>query len=91
MDRIVFQPHTFRLDEEYVDLFHVYDNLSQTPYQTDRGIQCGDPDQYLMQAWHVITPRTLMRHSDWWNRNRTQFISFYDNLDIAQNEAQRRI
>lgn len=44
-----------------------------------------------MHAWHVITPRMLMRHSDWKNRGRTQFISFYHSFNAAQQEAQRRM
>lgn len=31
-----------------------------------------------------------MKHLDWRNRTRTQFISFYNNLEDAQREQQRR-
>jgi hypothetical protein len=86
----IFQPHQFGPGEDYVDLWHVYDNLSQTPYQTGIGIQCGDPREFYVKAWHIITPKAMRRHLDWRNRNQTQFISFYDNENQATREAQRR-
>lgn len=90
MDRSTFHPHVFGPDEEFVDLYHVYDNLSKTPYLSGRGIWCGDSDQYVMHPYHVITPNALIRHSDWNNRILTQFISFFDNAGDAHEEAQRR-
>jgi hypothetical protein len=86
----VFRPHRFRADEHHIDLYHVCDNLSRTPYQHGIGIQCEDPDEYFMNAWHVITPSAMMKHLDWRNRTPTQFISFYDKLEDAEREAQRR-
>lgn len=85
-----FQPHIFRPGEDVVDLYHVYDNLSQTPYVRDRGIWCCDRDQYFVNAWHVITPGALLRHADWRNRQSTQFISFFANRTVAEHEAHRR-
>lgn len=90
LDEQAFLPHVFGPDEHFVDLFHVYDNLSQTPYQRGIGIECSDPDRYIMNSWHVITPEALRNHSDWKYRGRTQFISFYGKLESAQKEAQRR-
>lgn len=86
----IFQPHQFRADEQHVDLYHVYDNLSRTPYQHGIGIECEDPDNYIMNAWHVITPSAMIKHLDWGNRTRTQFISFYNSLEDAEREQQRR-
>ena len=86
----IFQPHRFRADEPHVDLYHVYDNLSRTPYQHGIGIECEDPDNYIMNAWHVITPSAMIKHLDWRNRTPTQFISFYNRLEDAQREQQRR-
>ena len=86
----IFQPHQFRADEHHIDLYHVYDNLSRTPYQPGIGIECDDPDEYFMNAWHVITPTAMINHLNWRNRTRTQFISLYNNLADAIREQQRR-
>ncbi|KAH7012031.1 uncharacterized protein B0I36DRAFT_53917 [Microdochium trichocladiopsis] len=88
--RAIFQPHQFTADEQYIDLYHVYDNLSRTPYQDGLGIVCGDRDVYTMNAWHVITPSAMRKHLEWSNRTLTQFISFYKNQRDAEDEQQRR-
>ncbi|KAK1091139.1 hypothetical protein LTR48_006897, partial [Friedmanniomyces endolithicus] len=87
--RQLFKPHEFA-EQDYVDLYHVYDNLSRTPFQPGIGIECEDPDEYLMSPWHVITPVAMRQHLDWWNRHRTQFVSFYDNEAAALLDVQRR-
>ncbi|KAK3721452.1 hypothetical protein LTR37_003007 [Vermiconidia calcicola] len=89
--RDVFSPHTFAAHENYIDLYHVYDDLSRTPYIHGIGIECEDPDEYFMHASFVITPEAMRKHLHWKNRQRTQFISFYDDLAVAQTEMQRRI
>jgi hypothetical protein len=53
-----FRPHQF-VNEGYIDLYHVYDNLSRTQYEHGFGINCEDPDDYVMNAWHVITPSAM--------------------------------
>ena len=50
----IFRPHPFAAGETHIDLYHVYDNLSRTPYVLDVGIKCEDPNNYIMNAWHVI-------------------------------------
>ncbi|KAK5744993.1 hypothetical protein LTR17_001744 [Elasticomyces elasticus] len=85
-----FQPHQFPPNQMFIDLYHVYDNLSQTPYVLGQGIQCGDREVYYMNAWHVITPRRLLEHQKWANRNPTQFISFVDRANVARAERNRR-
>lgn len=87
--RQIFQPHQF-VNEDYIDLYHVYDNLSRTPFHHGIGIECEDPNEYIMNPWHVITPIAMKRHLDWKNRIRTQFVSFYDNRAAALQEQQRR-
>ena len=87
----VFKPHTFQPGETHVDLYHVYDNLSQTPYAPGIGIECGDPDNYMTNACHVITPSTMSRHLKWKNRHPTQFVSLYADQTAAQTEAERRM
>jgi len=52
--RRLFKPHEFA-NQDYVDLYHVYDNLSRIPFQPGVGIQCEDPDEYFVNPWHVIT------------------------------------
>ncbi|KAF2453107.1 hypothetical protein BDY21DRAFT_357290 [Lineolata rhizophorae] len=84
----IFVSHPFA-ENESLDLYHVYDNLSRTPLGR-YGIECDDPDRYLMAPWHVITPLKMRKHLDWGNREPTQFISFYDNRDSAFKEARRR-
>lgn len=83
-----FRPHQFANDVQY--LYHVYDNLSQTPYRQGRGIQSGDINCYLMHPQYIITDQAMANHLNWNNREPTYFISLYDNLDRAQLEANRR-
>lgn len=92
MDRLqqVFRPHQF-VNENYIDLYHVYDNLSRTQYEHGIGINCEDPNEYIINAWHVITPFAMRRHLNWSNRIPTQFVSFYDNMaDAARAQHHRR-
>ncbi|GIZ45346.1 hypothetical protein CKM354_000851900 [Cercospora kikuchii] len=86
----IFRPHQFAANEEYVDLWHVYDNLSQTPFKPGIGIQCKDDNDYVMNAWNVITPLTMRQHLNWRNRKATQFVSLYSDPAAAQHEQQRR-
>ncbi|KAK2007895.1 hypothetical protein LZ32DRAFT_609898 [Colletotrichum eremochloae] len=86
----IFQPHQFGINEQYVNLYHVYDDLSRTPYQHGIGIECEDPDIYFMNAWHVITPSAIGKHLNWCNKAPTQFMSFYNNLKTARCEQYRR-
>lgn len=75
-----------------VRLYHVYDTYpdhrsSQTPFEPGVGICCGD---YRTNTTHVISPLAVRQHLNWSNRNPTQFISFYDDLDKAHDERNRR-
>lgn len=74
-----------------IRLFHVYDNLSQTPYQPGYDIESGDPNTYLINPQHLITYVKMGQHLDWQNREPTNFISFYDNPCHALTEARRRM
>lgn len=87
--RQIFRPHQF-VHEDHIDLYHVYDNFSRTPYRHGIGIECADPDEYIMNAWHVITPPAMTLHLKWTNRIPTQFVSFYNNMEDASQEWQRR-
>nr|POF06889.1 hypothetical protein CFP56_31513 [Quercus suber] len=86
----VFKPHEFDVREDHIDMYHVYDNLSRTPFQHGIGIECGDPDNYLVYPEHVITAQAMRNHLDWNNREDTQFISFYSSLGAASIEQRRR-
>lgn len=88
--RRVFDKHQHADHEQHIDLWHVYDDLSRTPFRSGIGIQCEDENDYLMNAWHVITPEAMKRHLDWTNRRPTQFISFYEDEQAARREARRR-
>lgn len=74
--------------QTYVVVYHVYDNLSRTPNRPR--IECEDPAEYTMNAWHVITPETLMRHLNFAGRRRHRFTSLYANMNDAIREADRR-
>lgn len=89
--REYFRPYHFGPSEEFVELYHVYDNQSQTPLIPDVGIQCADTNNYIMDAWHVITGKAIRRHLDWSNRRPAQFVSFYDDLATARRDKSRRI
>ena len=71
-------------------LYHVYDNLSQTPYIAENGIEAGDPNTYVMQPQHIITYSSMSKHLNWRNREPTYFISLYGNEQTALQEAYRR-
>ncbi|KAK1613522.1 hypothetical protein BDP81DRAFT_443702 [Colletotrichum phormii] len=88
--RETFRPHRFGTNEHYMDLFHVYDDLSRTPYLHGIGIQCEDPDTYVINSWHVITPSAMRNHLNWRSSTPSQFISFFDSLQDARREQQRR-
>lgn len=88
--RHVFRPHRFDEGQEYLDLYHVYDNLSRTPFRHGIGIECEDLDEYIMNPWHVITPQKMRQHLDWRNRQSTQFISFYGDQNAAIQEQHLR-
>nr|POF18006.1 hypothetical protein CFP56_13417 [Quercus suber] len=89
--RNIFRPHQFDVGQQYIDLYHVYDDLSRTQFYHGTGIQCEDSRIYVMDAWHVITPRAMLKHLDWGNREATQFISFYADHGYAVAEQQRRM
>jgi len=72
------------------NLYHVYDNLSRTPYCLNRGITAGNPNISQLDPWQIITPDTMAEHLDWWNPDPTHFISLYDDYDMALEEAYRR-
>ena len=84
-----FQRHRFTTDDVQ-HLYHVYDNLSQTPYCAGAGIECGDINSYIMHPQHIITYRAMVNHLNWDNREPTYFISLYDDLHRAQLEVNRR-
>lgn len=47
------------------NLYHVYDNLSQTPHCLNGGITAGDSNTSNLQPWQIITPDTMANHLDW--------------------------
>lgn len=88
LDPGLFQRHHFTNDVQH--LYHVYDNLSQTPYREGAGIECGDVNSYIMHPQYIITYHAMANHLNWNNREPTYFISLYDDLHRAQLEANRR-
>ncbi|KAK5165728.1 uncharacterized protein LTR77_008651 [Saxophila tyrrhenica] len=89
----IFRPHDFQPGEEYIDLYHVYDNLSRTPFVRRTGIWCADPRPgpvHALEAHRSITPASMRKHLDPLNRHPTQFISFYSEREAALAEVQRR-
>ena len=51
----IFRPYPFAAGETYIDLYYVYDDLSRTLYILGVGIKYEDPNNYIINAWHVIT------------------------------------
>jgi hypothetical protein len=90
LNRDAFRPHDYHAHDTNQRLYHVYDNLSQTPYVPDEGINAGDSNRYLMHPWHIISYSAMIKHLDWNNRDPTYFISLYDNAQAAHIEANRR-
>lgn len=89
VDSDPFCSHRCSNDDADLTLYHVYDNLSQTPLRDD-GISCGDPNTYYMHPRHIITHKKILSHLKWEEREPTYFISFYDSAKAALEEAIRR-
>ena len=85
-----FRPHQYTPADQIHHLYHVYDNLSQTPYVPGIGINAGDPNTYWMHPQHIITYAAMEKHFDWSNREPTYFISLYSDINTARREANRR-
>lgn len=91
----LFRPHHLPPTSPNFYLYHVYDNLSQSPFtQNDPeradGIYSADPNNYIMKPWHIVTYSKMMQHLDWSNREPTWIISLFDNFQSASNEYNRR-
>ncbi|KAI9682391.1 MAG: hypothetical protein M1817_000445 [Caeruleum heppii] len=87
-----FSPHFLAPSTEaFLKLFHVFDDLSQTPYRRGRGIEAGDKHVDHVSYWHRITAAALGKHLDWTQREPTSFISLFADEEAAQREAQRRV
>lgn len=82
------EPHDFQ-PHEIITLYHVWDNLSQTRC-TLGGMSCGAYGVGFYPPWFSITKRSIMDHLDPWNRNPTEFISFYGNMVHAVEDILRR-
>lgn len=89
LDLSRFRPHVL-LPNMDILLYHVYDDLSQTPFVPNEGIFSGDPHNYVLNLWHIITTQKMMEHLEWNNRNPTWMISFYDDRQLALSEQLRR-
>ncbi len=87
-----FTAHQFDpMRDEAFKLYHVYDNLSQTPYIPGQGIQAGDKNIYLLRYWHRITVHSIAQHLDWYQKTPTSFISLYGDPDSALRAVSQRM
>lgn len=87
-----FVPHRLHpVYERDLTLYHVYDDLSQTPYIHGYGIEVGDKNRYYMRYRHRINVRLLANHLDWYQDEPTSFISLFGNPTAALREANRRM
>ncbi|KAH6842489.1 hypothetical protein B0I37DRAFT_382039 [Chaetomium sp. MPI-CAGE-AT-0009] len=77
--------------EGNLQLYHVYDEISQTPYRPGAGIEAGDKNTYYIRYQHRITPRLIAKHLDWYQKEPTSFISLFDDPSDAFHEARRRM
>ncbi|KAK0714460.1 hypothetical protein B0T21DRAFT_375942 [Apiosordaria backusii] len=73
-----------------VKLYHVYDDLSQTPYREGLGICAGISDPPPGQQ-HKVTAKSLINHLNWSHRNATPYISLWDDWGKAEKEVERRL
>ncbi len=87
-----FSRHQFDpIRDQNFKLYHVYDNLSQTPYIPGQGIEAGDKNRYLVRYWHRITVRSIAQHLDWYQKTPTSFISLYGDSSSALDAARTRV
>ena len=85
-----FPPH--RSNDEII-FYHVYDNLSQTPYVPGEGISSALGRKRNLEDHSIdtlITRHRLFEHLDWDNRNSSPFISLCQTWGGALREARRR-
>ena len=71
--------------------YHVYDNLSQSPFVRGRGITCGIVRP--LEGYHInnlVTYKRMHEHLDWENRNMTPFISLHSTKESALRDASLR-
>lgn len=86
-----FPPHQLDpVHESVLKLYHVYNALSQTPYERGYGIEAGDKNTYYMRYCCRIDLRLIERHLDWNQEEPTSFISPFDTRESAFKEARRR-
>lgn len=87
-----FSPHQLDpVHERDLKLYHVYDALSQTPYERGYGIEAGDKNTYYMRYCCRINLRLIEKHLDWNQEEPTSFISLFDTPESALKEARRRM
>lgn len=75
LDPNAFRRYNYTTADPVQYLYHVYDNLSQTPYVPKIGINAGDVNSYIMHPQHIITYAAMANHLNWNNREPTYFIS----------------
>jgi hypothetical protein len=87
-----FLPHRLHpVYERDLTLYHVYDELSQTPYIHGYGIEAGDKNRYYIRYRHRITVPLIAKHLDRYQDEPTSFISLFDSPNNALREAQGRM
>ncbi|KAK0671529.1 hypothetical protein QBC41DRAFT_315498 [Cercophora samala] len=78
------------MNADDVKLYHVYDDLSQTPYNEGLGIHAGVSDR-PPGPQRGITAKSLRNHLNWSHRNPTPYISLWDDWAKAEKEVERRL
>ena len=87
-----FSCHQFDpIHDQNFKLYHVYDNLSQTPYIPGQGIEAGDKNRYLVRYWHRITVSSIAQHLDWYQKTPTSFTSLHGEPASALKAARQRM
>ncbi|KAK4198337.1 hypothetical protein QBC40DRAFT_331706 [Triangularia verruculosa] len=79
-----------RVGHDNDKLYHVYDDLSQTPYHGGLGIHAGVPEQ-PDGGPRRVTAKSLINHLNWRHRSPTPYISLWDDWAKAEKEVERRL
>ncbi|KAK3988776.1 hypothetical protein QBC44DRAFT_370604 [Cladorrhinum sp. PSN332] len=73
--------------------YHVYDEISQTPYIPYKGIKASNSKpikDFCERHTSEGTVKEVLDHLNWKFRGKTRFISLWDDYERATKEANRR-
>ena len=71
-------------------LWRMYDHRSQSQFCEEDGFIAAGARNPSFSKREIFSPESIASHIDWYNRQRTPFISFYDNEKAAMREPKLR-